>query len=93
VTATVEATCDPTGGGWRCRVEVTDGGSTSTHVVGVTTSDLATLDPGAGDPVDLVRRSFDFLLARESKESILRSFDLPLIGRYFPEYQGKIRRR
>jgi len=35
---------------------------------------------------ELVRRSFEFLLQRESKESILREFDLSVIQRYFPEY-------
>ena len=37
-------------------------------------------------PEELVRRSFEFLLQRESKESILREFDLSVIQRYFPEY-------
>jgi hypothetical protein len=37
-------------------------------------------------PEELVRRSFEFLLDRESKESILREFDLSVIQRYFPEY-------
>ena len=37
-------------------------------------------------PEELVRRSFEFLLERESKESILREFDLSVIQRYFPEY-------
>jgi hypothetical protein len=60
--------------------------------VRVASADLQRLAPNAADPSDLVRRSFDFLLARESKESILRSFDLPVIGRYFPEYEGEIRR-
>ena len=41
-------------------------------------------------PIDLVRRSFAFLLEREPKESILRSFDLPEIGRYFPDYERTI---
>ena len=36
--------------------------------------------------------SFRFLLARESKELILRTFDLPVIGRYFPEYERDIAR-
>ena len=31
-----------------------------------------------------------FLLAREPRESILGRFDLPLIGRYFPEYEREI---
>ena len=46
--------------------------------------------PARDDPVDLVRRSFVFLLEREPKESILRSFDLPVIGRYFPDYEREI---
>jgi hypothetical protein len=41
----------------------------------------------------LVDRSFRFLLAREPASSILRSFDLPVIGRYFPEYEAEVRRR
>jgi hypothetical protein len=48
---------------------------------------------GAGDVADLVRRSFEFLLARESNASILREFDLSAIERYFPEYSTEIRRR
>lgn len=53
-------------------------------------ADLARLVPDATEPSDLVRRSFEFLLAREPKESILRSFELPVIGRYFPEYERSI---
>ena len=79
--------------GWACRVRVTDDdGSTSEHDVAVAREDLARLAPGADDPTDLVHRSFLFLLAREPKESILRSFDLPVIGRYFPEFVRVIRR-
>lgn len=40
---------------------------------------------------DLVRRSFEFLLEREPNTSILRSFDLQVIERYFPEYRRQIR--
>ena len=47
---------------------------------------------GSGESPDgLVRRSFEFLLARERKESILRSFALTDIGRYFPEFEDAIR--
>ena len=41
----------------------------------------------------LVRESFAFLLEREPASSILARFDLPVIARYFPEYDGDIRRR
>jgi len=53
-------------------------------------ADVERLAPGADDPTDLVRRSFVFLLAREPKESILRTFDLPIISRYFPDYEREI---
>ena len=37
---------------------------------------------------EVIARSFAFLLERESNVSILRSFDLPIIQRYFSEYEG-----
>ena len=77
--------------GWISTVVVTDpDGSSSRHDVTVTRAVLDRLASGADDPVDLVRRSFVFLLEREPKESILRSFDLPVIGRYFPDYERAI---
>ena len=88
---TIKVTCGRAGGGWTCRVEVDDGRGSTSHEVGVAAADLERLDPGARDPVDLVRRSFEFLLEREPRESILRRFDLPVIGRYFPEYERSIR--
>jgi hypothetical protein len=41
----------------------------------------------------LIEESFRFLLEREPNTSILSKFDLPVIGRYFPEYEQEIRRR
>ena len=89
---TVEVEATKTPAGWTCRVHVDDGGSTTQHTVTVSAGDLARLDPGADAPIDLVRRSFEFLLERESKESILRTFELTVIGRYFPDYERSIRR-
>lgn len=40
----------------------------------------------------LIEKSFDFLLERESKESILSTFDLRVIEKYFPEYEQEIRK-
>ena len=88
----IEVTTRTGSDGWTCRVIVTDdNGSATEHDVTVSREDPARLAPGADDPADLVRRSFVFLLAREPKEAILRSFDLPVIGRYFPEYEREIR--
>ena len=50
------------------------------------------LTGGAENKESLVKRSFEFLLEREPKESILSSFDLTVIGRYFPEYERTIRK-
>jgi hypothetical protein len=82
--------CSPTADGWVCQVAL-DGGR-SEHEV---TLDRATLDdlaPGA-TPETLVEASFGFLLEREPADSILRRFDLPIIGRYFADYPDEIRRR
>jgi len=46
---------------------------------------------GGDDVAALVKRSFEFLLAREPNTSILREFDLSTIERYFPEYSSQIR--
>lgn len=90
----VIVTCEPGPAGWTCRVTVGDpaGGRLTEHEVAVSHEDLVRLAPGADRPDDLVERSFDFLLSREPKEAILRRFDLPVIGRYFPEYEAAIRR-
>lgn len=93
MTAMIDVVCAGDAAGWSCDVVVDDGrGAPTRHDVTVGAGDLARLDPGAIGPEDLVRRSFEFLLERESKESILRRFDLAVIGRYFPEYEHTIRR-
>jgi hypothetical protein len=90
VSRQIDVNCEPVAGGWACHVTVTEG-STSTHYeVTVGDADVFRLAPGAATPDDLVRRSFEFLLQREPKESILRRFELPVIGRYFPEYERTV---
>lgn len=88
----IDIDCAVAPGGWLCRVTVTDWGGSRKFEVGVTLAELARFAPGAADPADLVRRSFEFLLEREPKESILRAFDLNEISRYFPEFERVIRR-
>ena len=79
-----------TGDDWTCSVTISNDTGTTEHRVGVTAADLARLDPDARDPHALVDRSFRFLLAREPAASILRSFELIEIARYFPEYEAEI---
>ena len=82
--------CDRSGSGWRCRVTVGTDPEATTHEVEVADPDLARL---AAEVKRLVEASFRFLLEREPREAVLRRFDLPLIGRYFPEYAAEIGRR
>jgi hypothetical protein len=62
------------------------------HRVKVTQADLTRFAEGRSAE-ELLRESFQFLLEREPNTSILSAFDLPLIGRYFPEYEQEIRAR
>jgi hypothetical protein len=87
----IDISCVTATDGWLCQVTVTDHGSESRHSVTLTRADFQRLTAGVGEAPDgLVRRSFEFLLEREPKESILRSFALTDIGRYFPEYEREI---
>jgi hypothetical protein len=75
------------------RVRVVEKGSESTHHVSMKQADYARLTGGKIEPEELVRRSFEFLLEREPKESILSRFDLLVIGHYFPEFEREIKRK
>lgn len=92
---TIDVRCDGApAGGWRCAVSLLDDGRpVSEHTVTVSPGDLGRLAPGADEPTVLVRASFEFLLEREPPTSILRTFQIDAIGRYFPEYESEIRQR
>lgn len=75
------------------RVRVIEAGSESTHQVTLDPKHYARLAGTAAEPEKLIRKSFEFLLEREPKESILSRFDLSVISRYFPEYEGEIKKR
>lgn len=65
--------------------------STTRHTVSVSPAYATQLTEGRCSTEQLIVRSFDFLLERESNTSILGRFDLPVIGRYFPEYERTIK--
>lgn len=73
------------------RVTVIDKATTS-HEVSIQPDYALMLTEGKVDNATLVKTSFEFLLAREPNTSILRSFDLSVIARYFPEYENTIRK-
>jgi hypothetical protein len=70
---------------------IVQGDSTTTHRVMVDPTYYQQLTKNRVAPEVLVEKSFQFLLDRESNTSILRSFDLPVIGQYFPEYESVIK--
>ena len=41
---------------------------------------------------ELITKSFEFLLERESNQSILKKFNLEVISQYFPEYFDEIKK-
>ena len=83
----VEVRCATDADGYRCIVDVSDGTGTSHHLVRVSGKDYDRWGRGRSAQ-QLVVDSFVFLLEREPKESILKAFDLSVIKRYFPDYNG-----
>lgn len=73
-------------------VTVKEGSSMTAHRVTLDDEYYQKLTAGKISAEDLIKKSFEFLLQRESKESILSSFHLKVISQYFPEYEKKIAR-
>jgi hypothetical protein len=83
---------DETDEAWAFDVTVREGSSRSSHRMTVTRTDLADLRGEGSDPERFVRDCFEFLLAREPKDSIMSRFDVRDIARYFPEFREEISR-
>ncbi len=65
---------------------VKEGGSQTQHEVTVSQEEMTRYKASNTSVVALVSEAFAFLLEREPKESILRSFALSDIERYFPDF-------
>ena len=72
-------------------VTVADG-MTTTHTVTVTDQSLTDLTDNNVTKTQLLEFSFNFLLDREPNTSILSSFDINVISRYFSDYKDEVRR-
>ena len=66
--------------------------STTTHTVKVTDQSLTDLTDDNTTKAQLLEFSFNFLLDREPNTSILSSFDINVISKYFPDYIDEVRR-
>ena len=65
---------------------------TTTHTVTVTDQSLTDLTDNNVTKTHLLEFSFKFLLEREPNTSILSSFDINVITKYFPDYRDEVRR-
>jgi len=70
-----------------------DQGGSHTYNVTVKPDYYQKLTGGSVSPEQLIEKSFEFLLERESPSMILSTFDLPVIQSYFSEYEGVIKKR
>ena len=80
---------------WRYEVEVTESdgsGSQTTHQVTMDKDYYMDLtERGRTIPEEFIKKSFEFLLERESKDLILREFSISQINDFFPEYEKEIK--
>ena len=72
-------------------IAITERGSRTEHVVTLDDEYYQNLTDGKITKEELIKKSFEFLLERESKESILSKFNLKIIKNYFPEYEDRIK--
>ena len=66
--------------------------SITTHTVTVTDHSLTDLTDDKVTKTQLLKFSFNFLLDREPNTSILSSFDINVISKYFSDYKDAVRR-
>jgi len=64
--------------------------NTTEHEVTADSAYASSLCQGTLPASALIEKSFELLSARESNTSILRRFDLSVIGRYLPECETEI---
>lgn len=86
MSATITVVCVDGGDPLAFDVRVREGKSETRHRVTLLQRDFSRLGSRA-TPEATIQAAFRFLLDREPKESILASFDISVISRYFPEFE------
>ena len=77
--------------GWSFKVTVRDEVTETKHKVNVSKDYYEKLTAGKITPDELIKHTFEFLLAHEPKESILAEFGLPMIQKYFYAYENSMK--
>ena len=87
---------DDNNSSWTYYVEITESdgsGSKTTHQVTMDKDYYMDLtERGRIIPEEFIKKSFEFLLDREPRNSILQQFDIAQINDYFPEYKTEIKK-
>ncbi len=78
-----------------CNFEVTlsDGRSESKYIAKLTDVYYNRLAKGKISKEELIKRSFEFLLKKESRDFLQPKFDLREIKKYFPDYEDNVQVR
>lgn len=71
-------------------VVVEEKGDKTQYIISLDNDYYYLLTQGKISKEELIRKSFQFLLGREPKESILSKFNLKVIKSYFPEFEKEI---
>lgn len=72
-------------------VSVQDENGTSRYKVTMAQATYRKLSGGKASPTRCVQAAFEYLLERESKESILSNFDMTMISAYFPAFGSEFK--
>ena len=79
---------------WSYHAEVTESdgsGSQTRHKVNMDKEYYEKISTGIVGAEDFVKKSFEFLLKREDKDSILKEFNIKQIREYFTVYETEIK--
>lgn len=71
--------------GWHFTVTVSDEKGPAFYTVTMD-KDFVTRIGAQLDPETVIEKSFEFLLEKEPKESILKEFDITTISHYYPDF-------
>ena len=81
---------------WRYNIEITDSDGSGSKAIHQVTMDkdycMDLTERGSIIPEEFIKKTFEFLINRESKESVLRQFDIVQINDYSPEFEKAIKK-
>ncbi|MBU1015454.1 hypothetical protein KKI17_03445 [Patescibacteria group bacterium] len=80
-------------GAWDFIVELGEESNLIGFLVHLDEAYWVALTGGKHSPENLVRKTFEFLLHKEDRNSVLREFDLREVSAHFPDYEEEIRKK